>query len=181
MKKFLVMAIVMVASLAASAQAHIGGSFGVARDITENETEFSILPEVGYCFNDKWGAGLGFGYQHSYKDGRSVNVGVVNPYARYTFFRTDNNLVSLFVDGGVDMSFGSTKVGDYSSDTVFVYGIGFKPGIAFTPVKKFTVLAHIGSLGYWGANDAGKDAGYTSHFGLNFNTLALNLGFYYNF
>lgn len=42
-------------------------------------------------------------------------------------------------------------------------------------------MAHIGELGYWGANDAGKAAGLTSHWGLNFSTLNLNIGFYYNF
>lgn len=181
MKKLMIMAIAMIATLTCSAQGYVGGSFGVTRDVDENKTDFSILPEVGYNFNDNWAVGLGFGYQHKYDDGLSVNVGVINPYARYTFFRTDNSLVSLFVDGGVDLSFGRAKYEHHDGETVVVYGIGFKPGIAFTPTKKFTVLAHIGELGYWGANDAGKDAGYTSHFGLNFSSLNLNLGFYYNF
>ncbi len=79
------------------------------------------------------------------------------------------------------LSFGATKYRKISSDTLFAFGIGFKPGISINPTDKFSIVAHIGELGYWGANDAGKAAGLTSHWGLNFSTLNLNIGFYYNF
>ena len=181
MKKLATLAIMLIAASSASAQLYIGGSFGLNRDMSENQTEFSILPEIGCNLNKTWAVGAAFGYQHMYNDGISSNIGVINPYARYTWFRTDNKLISLFVDGGVDMSFGATKYRKISSDTLFAFGIGFKPGISINPTDKFSIVAHIGELGYWGANDAGKAAGLTSHWGLNFSTLNLNIGFYYNF
>ena len=184
MKKFILGAIVALASLSASAQAYIGGSFGFNRDFDKNETEFSILPEVGYNINDSWAAGLEFGYTHEYERGACLNLGRIAPYARWTFFSTSNKLVSLFIDGGIGLNFGTTKlagVDDSTSDTAFIWNIGIKPGIAFHPTKKFTVLAHLGGLGYDGTNDQGKAWGYTNKFGLNFRTTSLNLGFYYNF
>ena len=174
MKKLATLAIMLIAAISASAQLYIGGSFGLNRDMSENQTEFSILPEIGCNLNKTWAVGAAFGYQHMYNDGISSN-------ARYTWFRTGNKLISLFVDGGVDMSFGATKYRKISSDTLFAFGIGFKPGISINPTDKFSIVAHIGELGYWGANDAGKAAGLTSHWGLNFSTLNLNIGFYYNF
>ena len=109
MKKLATLAIMLIAAISASAQLYIGGSFGLNRDMSENQTEFSILPEIGCNLNKTWAVGAAFGYQHMYNDGISSNIGVINPYARYTWFRTGNKLISLFVDGGVDMSFGATK------------------------------------------------------------------------
>lgn len=184
MKKFILGAIAMIASVTASAQVYVGGAFGLNRDFDKNTTEFAILPEVGYNFNDTWAAGLTFGYQHNYNNGACLNLGEIAPYARWTYFSTKNKLVSLFIDGGVGLDFGTTKIAgvkDSTSDTAFIWNIGFKPGIAFQPTKNFTVLAHVGFLGYESANKHAKSWGYTDKFGLNFRTTSLNLGFYYNF
>lgn len=183
MKKFILTAIAVISSLCASAQAYVGGTFGLDRQFDSNKTEFSILPEVGYNFNKTWAAGITFGYQHLYNDGLSTNVGEIAPYARWTYFRTENNLVNLFVDGGVGFGFGNSKYkkADDHTKTVLLWNIGFKPGIAFNVTEKFTVLAHIGFLGYNGVNHAAEDAGFESNWGLRFSSLDLNIGFYYNF
>ncbi len=183
MRKLLFIAMLIIASVSASAQYYIGGAVGVYREFDKNYTEFSILPEVGYNFNDSWAVGAQLGYQHQYKQGLSINLGIINPYARWTYFRSSNNMVSLFVDGGVDLGFGASKYKDNdSSDTNFVYGIGFKPGISINPTEKFSIIAHLGGLYYENGNDAAKDSGaVTPNFGLNFKTTSLNLGFIYNF
>lgn len=183
MKKFILAAVAVLSSLCASAQAYVGGTLGLDRKFDSNQTEFSILPEVGYNFNDKWAAGITLGYQHKYNKGLSTNVGIIEPYARWTYYRSGNNLVNLFVDGGVGFGFGNSKAKgiDEHTKTVLLWNIGFKPGIAFNVTDKFTVLAHIGSLGYNGVNHAAERAGYESSWGLNFSSLDLNIGFYYNF
>ena len=101
------------------------------------------------------------------------------PYALYTFFRV--GFVSLFCDGGVDLGFGKAKVGDESSDTAVSYGIGIKPGVCLTVNEKFGFVAHVGFLGYNGANNAAKDAGYPTKAGFNLDGNDLSFGFYYNF
>lgn len=182
MKKIILCAIMMIASITASAQVYLGGAFGVSREFSENKTEFTILPEIGYNLTDTWAIGTQIGYTHLYDNGLSTNLVIFSPYARYTFYKSENNLVNLFVDGGVDLAFGKSKQDGFSSDTSTIWGIGFKPGIAINPTDKFTILAHIGSLGYYDGNDAAKNAGVVSpNFGLVLNSLTLNLGFYYNF
>lgn len=184
MKKFVLGLIAVVASLTASAQTFVGGALGFNRDFDENVTEFSLLPEVGYCFNSHWAAGMEFGYTHRYDDGICANLGVISPYARWTYYASSNKLVSLFIDGGVGFIFGTSKIAgldNSTSDTSLIWTIGLKPGIALRPSEHFAILAHIGSLGYQGVNDQAKACGFTSNFGLNFNTTSLNLGFHYIF
>lgn len=172
----------IVASISASAQAYVGGSFGFNREFSKNTTEFSILPEIGYNLTDTWAMGTQIGYTHKYDQGTSYNLVVFNPYARYTFYKSSNNLINLFVDGGVDLAFGKSKVDHASSGTAVVWGIGFKPGIAINPTENFTILAHLGGLGYYDGNNRAKETGaVTPNFGLNFSTMNLNLGFFYNF
>lgn len=183
MKKLVLLAMLVIASVSANAQFYVGGTVGFNREFDENHTDFAILPEIGYNLTDEWAIGAQLGYNHTYDNGMSTNLGVVNPYARLTFFRSSNNLVSLFIDGGVDLAFGSAKLsGQDSSDTAFVWGVGVKPGISLNPTEHFSIEAHIGGLGYYDGNDRAKETGaVTPKFGVNFSTMNLNLGFMYNF
>ena len=177
MKKVLFLLVVALISVSAYAQnLYVGGSVGFWRNSTENNTEFSILPELGYNINNKWAVGASFGYSHEYDNGVSLNLGKFNPYARYTFFNSGK--VNLFVDGCVDLGFGSARVNGESSDTAVTYAFGFKPGIAYNISDKFSLVAHVGMLGYQGGNDASHadDQG-----GLMLNGNNLSFGFYYNF
>ncbi len=171
------MAIVAVMSLTAAAQNwYAGGNVGFWRNSTENETEFNLLPEVGYNLNSTWAVGATVGYTHNYNDGFSRNLGKIQPYARYTYF--GNEKVSLFVDGGIDLGFGASKFGGESSDTAVTYGIGIKPGLSYHISSKFSLVAHLGFIGYQGGNDASHAA---DQGGIKFNTNDLTFGFYYHF
>lgn len=182
MKKIVALLLLAVASLSAYAQdCFVGGSFGFDRDFTENQTAFTIAPEIGYKFDSKWAAAVSLAYNYDYTKGVKTNVFSINPYVRYTYFATDNNLVNLFVDGGFGVGFGKAKYEDVSGDSMTVWNIGFKPGVAFNLTEKFSIVAHMGFLGYEGCNDAAEAAGVDKKFGLNFDTMNLNLGFYYNF
>lgn len=150
MKKFLVMAVMAIMALGVSAQVYVGGSLGYTHAKTDlgSGDQFTIAPEIGYNLNDSWAIGAG--------------------YARYTYFRTD--LVSLFVDGGVDLGFSKPDEGD----TSVVWGIGLKPGISLNLNEKFSLVAHMGFLGYQDLKERGKVYGIDLHNNLSF-------GFYYNF
>lgn len=181
MKKLVLMAIAMVLSVAASAQAYVGGSFGITRNTTEDQTYFLIQPEVGYNLSDKWAVGgiLDFTY-NNHGEGHST-VFSIEPYARYTFFQAVDNRLRLFLDGGFGIGFGKSKIDGHSSDTVTAFEIGLKPGVSFALSERFSLVAHMGFLGYQGGNDAAKDAGIDETFGLNLSTMNLSFGFYYNF
>lgn len=184
MKKLFAMAIVALAS-AFGAQAenlYVGGEVGFMHDGDKNTNALSILPEIGYNLNSHWAVGTTIGWQYTHFCGRdlSTNLFRFNPYARYTFFRSSNNLVNLFVDGTVGVGLGWTSYKDDDTDAACVWEIGLKPGIAINLTDKFSIVAHVGMLGYQGVNDAAKPA-YHSKGGLDLSGNNLSFGFYYNF
>ncbi len=171
MKKLMLLAVVAFLACSASAQNwYIGGSVGY------NHTEvngidgdrFTIIPEVGYNFSEKFAVGGTIGYAWE-KD--NYNTFTIEPYARYTFFRTDNELLSLFVDGGFGVGIISPEVGDSEA----IWNIGIKPGLAINITKQFSLVAHIGFLGYKDYKAAGKE------YGFNLDGNDISFGFYYNF
>lgn len=181
MKRSLFAAALLLASIAASAQLYVGGTVGLNRNTSDNVTEFMITPEIGYNYNSTWSFGAGFGYSYRYDSGIKSNVFEVSPYARYTYFRSSKNLVSLFVDGGVDLGIGKVSYKHADSKTAVIFGIGFKPGVSFNITDNFSLVAHFGFLGYYGGNHAAQDAGNPERFGFDFSTRSLDLGFYYTF
>ncbi|MFG6381903.1 MAG: porin family protein [Muribaculum sp.] len=175
MKKLFVLAVIAVMALGASAQNwFIGGAFGYAHSTVETEDEkvksdvFTIAPEVGYNIDETWAIGATLNYTWE-KD--MYNRFAISPYARYTFFRTDNNLVSLFVDGG----FGIGYLKPDEGDSKCTWEIGFKPGLAVNLTEKFSLVAHVGFLGYQDLKEAGKT------YGVNLDGRNITFGFYYNF
>ena len=177
MKKILAL-VVAVASMSASAQVYLGGSLGVMRNSTEKTTQLTIAPEIGYSFSSKTALGGAFDYSYNYIDGESLHLVTINPYFRYTFCRAVEDRLGFFFDTSVGVGFGSIE--NYK-DTPTVWNIGFKPGISYSFNEHFSVVAHMGFLGYQGANDAAKLWGYSNKFGLDFSSLNLSFGFYYSF
>ena len=186
MKKLLFTALMAVSSLFVSAQYYAGGQLGFWHEDTKGETtnSLTILPELGMNLDDSWavGATVGYGYNHICGVGVSSHLFQFNPYLRYTYFRSDNGLISLFVDGTVGIGAGWThyKHGD-DSKTACTWQIGAAPGIALNLTDRFSVVAHVGFLGYKGANNAAKAGGHTEAGGLLLNSQNLSLGFYMNF
>lgn len=186
MKKILAFAVVAIMTLSASAQNwYVGGSLGVGKvtvgtdDDKTSTTAISVIPEVGYNFNENWAAGTSIGVTHTSNDGVKYTAFEIAPYVRYTYFRA--SIVSLFVDGGVGFSTGKAKYGDVSSESTTTFEVGFKPGVALTINENFGFVAHVGFLGYKGANDAAKSVGRPESWGLNLDGNDLSIGFYYNF
>lgn len=178
MKKFLTLAVVAIATLTASAQVYLGGSLGVMRNDTKKTTDFTIAPEIGYNLGDNWAVGATISYTHGTgefmgMDDVELNNFTIAPYARYKFFKAVDDRLALFIDGGFGIGFVKPKGGKNGS----VYNIGFKPGISFALNDHFTILSHIGFLGYEG----GKEGYAEKKFGLDFSSLNLNFGFYYTF
>lgn len=180
MKKFVAIALLAVASLGASAEdLYVGGSVGFWHDDSADSDSFVIKPEVGYCINDTWSVGAEIGYTYS-KTAVKSHLFEFAPYARYTYFRTDNNLLDLFVDGQVGLGVGSTKYDD-GSETAVYWNLGFRPGVAIHVTEKFSFEAKFGFLGYQGADEHAEAAGIHKCGGLDFSTQQLTFGFYYNF
>lgn len=194
MKKLFLSLIVAVCSLAASAQAYVGGQVGLWRNTDANHTSFNLAPELGYKLSNQWDLGLSIGFAHDYNKGLKLNGFEVDPYVRYTVAKAGP--VSFFLDGGFGFATAKAKKGDRKSDSYNMWQIGIKPGVKVSLSKKVDFIASMGFLGYRDNDDVKvtgidaidyifKDASPSVYgekgFGFDFKTSNLKFGLIYNF
>lgn len=179
MKKVFLTLMVMVAAVAANAQVWVGGSLGFwsnsdAKGYDEVKTSIYIAPEVGYDLSEDWSIALGLGYKLEKPDeGEDATVFEVNPYARYNVLKA--GAFKLFLDGG--FSIGSV---DYNDESYTAWNVGIKPGVAYSLNDKFSLVAHLGFLGYRDNDDEIAGLVQTKGFGFDF-TNNISFGLYYAF
>lgn len=110
MKKILLLVVVVMAALSATAQdMYLGGGISLWRNDDLDKTSFSISPDFGYNLNSRWAVGGALGFAHSYDEGESHNSFALAPYARFSFY--ENKIVRLFIDMGFGFSTTSVKIG----------------------------------------------------------------------
>lgn len=172
----------MVAMLTMVANAQdlfIGGAVNFWDNSDAKHTTIGITPEIGYNLSDAWALGIQIGYSYEKVDEIKINSMAVAPYARYSYLTAGP--VKLFLDGGFEFETAKVKGGD-SYNT---WNIGIKPGVSIALNQKFSLVAHIGFLGYQDVDDElasayallGKEKGW----GLKMNGYNMSFGFYYNF
>ncbi|MDO4184946.1 MAG: outer membrane beta-barrel protein [Bacteroidales bacterium] len=186
MKKFFLTMIAALMAVGVSAQVYVGGSigFGTVRnyDFGNDHTDgvFKFLPEVGYSFNEHWAVGGVIGYQKGdwdFVDGItlqdvSTEAFVIQPYVRYTFFRS--RYINALVDGVVGFT-------DYF-DVARHYRVGLAPAVAVNLTEKLSFVSHFGFLGYnsiYGRDHSGIDEIHA--FGLDLDGNDITFGLYYSF
>lgn len=194
MNKLFLSLIVAVCSLAASAQAYVGGQVGLWRNTDANHTSFNLAPELGYKLSNQWDLGLSIGFAHDYNKGLKLNGFEVDPYVRYTVAKAGP--VSFFLDGGFGFATAKAKKGDRKSDSYNMWQIGIKPGVKVSLSKKVDFIASMGFLGYRDNDDVEvtgidaiddifEDASPSVYgekgFGFDFSTSNLKFGLIYNF
>lgn len=185
MKKFFMTLAVVMIAVCANAQVYLGGNVGIASvdyGGDDDETIYSLLPEIGYKFNDNWAAGVMFGwskaglktYNGEFDTQEEIKAKTfeLNPYARFTFLH--GKLINVFCDGGFGYKhYYGTK--DANAD---LWSIGLRPGVELK-LNKFSLIAHIGFVGY---QKYDHDNGYeSSAWGMDFDGNNISLGVYYNF
>lgn len=178
MKKIYMTLVAVMFAVCANAQIYVGGNVGVASvdNGNDSETIYSFLPEVGYKFNDTWAAGVMLGWSKGSLQNVDGNLGYsglqqtfeINPYARFTFVKS--KLINIFCDGGIGYKH-YNGLGDE-------YSVGLKPGIELK-LSKFSLLAHVGFLGYQKAD--ADNGGEMSVAGFDFDSNNITFGVLYNF
>lgn len=187
MKKILTSTLLAVASVFAAnaGNGFIGGNVGFVHEQTsEYQTNrFTFMPEIGYSFNERWAIGTTIGYDYTHYCGWKTNVHMFdfNPYGRYTYYKSSNGFCSLFIDGTVGIGLGTVDYDGDDSDTAVTWQVGLRPGLALHFSEKFSLVTHIGFLGYKGANNTALDAGYKRIGGISYDYNDLTFGFYYTF
>ncbi len=159
MKKTIILAIVGLFALAqaANAQFYVGGSFHINSSLAEERsTYFGFSPDLGYTVG-KWCFG-------SILDLSVVNGSTAftaNPYVEYYFW--ESGPVSFFVEGGLALTW----------NRGFSYNPYVAPGISFAISDHWSVLGHIGRLGY-------DSLTQSLQFSIS-KAASLGLGLYYSF
>ncbi|MDR1985177.1 MAG: hypothetical protein LBQ28_10220 [Prevotellaceae bacterium] len=190
MKKIILSAIFTMAMVfTTNAQDHkwfIGGEFGfwsakagfnyydnVYVPADARTTTWGIAPEIGYNISDKFAvaASVGYLYQKTKTDWSEQKESgfVINPYFRYTFLK--KGIVSAFIDAGA--TFG---ISDFKG-----FEAGVKPGIAIALTDRFSLVAHLGFVGYNDGKGVGNYATAGKSFGIDFSGYQSSFGVYYSF
>ena len=91
MKKIMLSLAMALVSVCASAQVYIGGTAGISSNKIgdgDSKTAYTLMPEIGYEFNNKWEAGLEIGIKKGdvceLREVREATTFIVAPYVRYT-------------------------------------------------------------------------------------------------
>lgn len=162
---------VMMVAFSVKAQVYVGGAVSFWHDDDDFEsTSFTIAPEVGYNFNEKWAIGGSLEFTYNKVEDAKTTGFAIAPYARYSYY--ENKIVRLFLDGGFGVS--TYKIED--NDAVTGFEIGLKPGIAIKLNDKFSLVAKCGFLGYREDYMLGKNGA-----GLALTSEDLSFGFHYEF
>lgn len=177
MKKIMMTLAAAIIAVSASAQVYVGGGFGIGTakvkvaGESESVTAYKFVPEVGYNFTDELAAGVAFGWEGMSKGNQKTVE--VNPYARYTFFRSQ--YVNVFVDGGVGFAH---TYGDGSD--VDDFSVGLRPGVAVNLNKKLSFVTHVGFFGYENKKDNNTDVKVNA-WSADLDGRNITFGLYYNF
>lgn len=176
MKKIMLSLAMALVSVCASAQVYIGGTAGISSNKIgdgDSKTAYTLMPEIGYEFNNKWEAGLEIGIKKGdvceLREVPEATTFIVAPYVRYTAVET--KLVNLFVEGTIGYNSVSKDGGDY-------YEAGIKPGLAVKLSDHVNFITKVGFLGYKGYS---RDHSDSSTFGLNVDASNISFGAIYKF
>ena len=145
-KLFLLMALACI-SIAANAQAYVGGTLGISvvhastDGASATNSAFSIAPEAGYYFNNTWAVGASVGVQYQSISDTGVTTFYVLPYVRANFAH-----FSVF-----DF-FGELALG-YSHESSDGYGTGgftagLRPGFTANFNDQFALVGRTTLLSY---------------------------------
>ncbi|SHG10056.1 outer membrane beta-barrel protein [Pedobacter caeni] len=202
MKKLL-LSLVAVSAFAFSSQAQtekgkimVGGNVAFDTKKTDasgakSNTNFQIVPSVGYFVADNFAVGTGIGYGYSKTNGIAVADGaaailgnknssfIVSPFGRY--YANLSESFKFFGQLSVPMAFGKDKAVDANGNTgaktgtTTEIGVALSPGFAFYPTKKIGIEFALNGLNYNnlrkedGNGNKVKGAGYDEFsFGANF-------------
>jgi opacity protein-like surface antigen len=171
----------------------VGGDVGFSSSTEQRgtltdrrETDFSVVPSVGYFVVDNLAIGLGVGYSQRRTE-LSANDKVINsgfvlaPFVRY-FIATAGDKFFFTPQFRVGMRFGNTRT--ETATTVDArtqtFDVSLSPGFTYFPSDKWALDFRIRGLYFESVNPEGT-RNNTTNFGLSVNSLNPTVGINYFF
>ncbi|MBO4654480.1 MAG: hypothetical protein J5644_02920 [Bacteroidales bacterium] len=135
MKKIILFFALLLTMFVSSAQKtwFVGGTAGFG--YTDNFT-FSLEPQFGYEFTDKWAIGTGLGLALSSSEGYTVVLGVTEPFVRFCAWHNDRIFIDLKATAGIGFD-----------DELELCQIGIRPSLRFRINDHWDIAADLGLFG----------------------------------
>lgn len=189
MKKIILASLFMAGlTVAANAQKNsvlVYGTLGLNTSKSEpfgnKVTNFSLMPGIGYQFNNNWTAGLAGGIA-TYKNESGGSTNKQNAFAVGPFLRYTKNLsTTFFYFSQLDAQYASaTQKPAFGGETKTTgFGIGVTPAIGINVHKGFALNFSFGGVNYTSQKTKGTSS-KTSGFNISFGSQA-NIGISKNF
>lgn len=164
MKKFLFLTLFCIISIAASAQAYVGGTLGVGVTAADGESAaaFTVSPEAGYYFNKTWAVGGNIDLTYQNAGGSDITLLSILPYVRATFARA--SVFDFF--GELNLGYAYICTADVSG-----FSAGLCPGVVAHINDKFSIVAKTVLLSYShfdGENGFGLSLNGNVHLGVQY-------------
>lgn len=156
----------------------VGGALSYWNDTQEKTKSFDFAPEMGYLFNESWGAGVLLGYEHEQKtEGAaqvSANAFKIAPFVRYYYLH--QGPFNLYADAGMGFNFSSEKMGTRTTQAKG-FELGLRPGACVDLTEGLCLCLRMGFIGYRDNFFMGEEPGLGSRgFGLRFAPEELMIG-----
>lgn len=186
-------ALFVLSTINSKAQFYIGGSLGYTSTKVSNSgndqsgSSFKIMPEIGYCLNEKVSLGVQAGYAHGYaafgsltatdiqsainviasgyadisEENMKLNSFTITPYIRYNVLSLGK--LHLFLEGAAGYtnikSDGIIAIGEQPKQEINMdaFEIAVRPGITLDLHSHLNVHIKLGSLGLISAKDKESD------------------------
>lgn len=194
MKRILSTLAVLLVSFTMSAQGYLGGELGFSnlKNTLEKSTitSFALKPEVGFKVNDKWSFGTAIGIEFARKkydsygdrtfDGQycvDANSFELSPYVRYNALKT--GIFTFFFDttASIITMKTETNLAGEDSESYSGWAVGITPGISIAVTEDLSLVAHVGTIGYFDTADINNLKG----FAMNINSSTLTFGLLWDF
>ena len=145
MKKLLLLAVLVLSSITASAQIWVGGNLGFGIHTSKWQDQPSstgasvfIAPEIGYNITNNVAIAAEIIVDYGRAKGTNTTEFLVGPYVRYTF--TNNSRINFF--GEFAMHYINRKVGDSMGG----FNMQLRPGMSVNLVKNFDLIGKFNLL-----------------------------------
>ena len=176
MKKLLLLTVLVLSSITASAQIWVGGNlgFGIYTSKWQGESSSTrasvyIAPEIGYNITNNVAVAAEIMVDYGRLEGDNTTTFLVGPYVRYTF--TNNSRINFF--GELAMHYINRKWGESMGG----FNMQLRPGISVNLIKNFDLIGKFNLLEF--NHFSKKGVGY-NEFGFAVTGL-LSIGFAYTF
>lgn len=155
-----------------------GGAFTFWNNTKDKKLTLDLCPEIGYLFNENWGAGMLLGYEFE-RQGSSFTMVrehalKISPFVRYYYLH--RMPFNLYVDSGIGFNYSCVRSQE-QKENLCGFEVGLRPGVCVDLTKGLCLCLRMGFIGYRNQYFMGEEPKIGDKgFGLRFTPEELIIG-----